>query len=510
VANRLKMAEVSAISTLLERGWSQRQIARTLGIDRGTVSRYTRLRDGGSKAANAPPGSDDSKPANAPPGSLGRSSQCAPLQPTIQAKLEVGLSARRIYQDLVCEHGFQGSYYSVRRFVHRLTCRTPLPFRRMECAPGEEAQVDFGSGAPVLRADGKRRRPHVLRVVLSHSRKGYSEVVERQTTENFIRCLENAFWHFGGVPKTLVIDNLKAAVTKADWFDPELNPKIQSFSEHYGTVILPTKVRTPRHKGKIERGIGYVQDNALKGHEFTSLEHQNRHLLDWEVRVADTRIHGTTQRQVRKVFEEVERPALLPMPRERFPCFTEARRKVHRDAHVEVVRAYYSVPPEYVGRVVWARWDTHTVRVFNLHMEQIALHVRRERGHFSTNPLHLASEKISSVEQGAAYWLTQAARIGPHSRRWAEAMVQQRGVQGLRPLIGLVGLVKRHSQKVLEQACEVAHSHGAYHLRTIRQLIKHLAPKQQVFEFADTHPIIRSLTDYEEVVQEVIAKEIYG
>lgn len=97
----------------------------------------------------------------------------------------------------------------------------------------------------------------------------------RQTTDEFIRCLENAFWHFGGVPQTLVLDNLRAAVSKADWFDPEINPKVQSFCEHYGIVPLPTKPRMPRHKGKVERGIGYVQDNGLKGRRFTSLEAEN-------------------------------------------------------------------------------------------------------------------------------------------------------------------------------------------------------------------------------------------
>ncbi|MHB1038150.1 MAG: DDE-type integrase/transposase/recombinase [Pirellulales bacterium] len=103
----------------------------------------------------------------------------------------------------------------------------------------------------------KRRRTQVFRIVLNFSRKGYSEAVYRQTTEDFIRCIENAFWHFSGVPKVLVIDNLKAAVTKPDWHDPELNPKIQSFCEHYGVTILPTKPRTPRHKGKVENSVGW-------------------------------------------------------------------------------------------------------------------------------------------------------------------------------------------------------------------------------------------------------------
>ncbi len=137
----------------------------------------------------------------------------------------------------------------------------------MECCPGEEVQVDFGQGAFIVDGDGdgKRRRPHVFRMVLSHSRKGYSEVVLRQTTDAFLMCLENAFWHFGGVPRRIVLDNLKAAVLHADWFDPELHPKMQAFADHYGCVFLPTKPRMPRHKGKVERGVDYVQENALKG-----------------------------------------------------------------------------------------------------------------------------------------------------------------------------------------------------------------------------------------------------
>ncbi len=197
------------------------------------------------------------EPARVITGGPSSRSRCEPFHQIILGKLEQGLSAQRIWQDLR-EHGFADGYQSVQRFIRHLEASQPLPFRRMECAPGDQAQVDFGTGAPVIIPAGdilpagvktRRRKTHVFRIVLSHSRKGYSEVVYRQTAEQFIRCLENAFWNFGGVPKTLVIDNLKAAVTQADWFDPELTPKIQSFCQHYGTVVLPTKPRTPRHKG---------------------------------------------------------------------------------------------------------------------------------------------------------------------------------------------------------------------------------------------------------------------
>ena len=417
------------------------------------------------------------------------------------------MSRQRIWQDLKTEHAFEGSYDSVKRFARRLQTDGALPFRRMECAAGEEAQIDFGTGAPIVMPNGKRRRSHVLRVVLSHSRKAYSEVVFRQTTEQFIRCIENAFCHFGGVPKTLVIDNLKAAVTKADWFDPEINPKMLAFCAHYDTTVLPTKPYTPRHKGKVERGVDYVQNNALKGKSFKSLSEQNEYLLRWETTVADTRIHGTTRRQVQKAFEESERAALLPLPVARFPFFEEVERKVNRDGHVEVDKSYYSAPPEYLTRTVWVRWDSRVVRIFNRRMEQIAFHVKREPGRFSTQSQHIAERKRSGIEKGAVYQLNKARLIGTETGRWAEQMIHQRGIEGVRVLMGLLNLAHRHSSESIEQACALAASHGAYRLRTIRELLKRQGDKQERFEFLDEHPIIRPLTDYGKLVHTAFGKE---
>jgi hypothetical protein len=344
----------------------------------------------------------------------------------------------------------------------------------------------------------------VLRVVLSFSRKGYSEAVWRQSTDDFIRCLENAFWSWGGVPRTLVIDNLRAAVSKPDWFDPELNPKIQAFCRHYGVAILPTKPYMPRHKGKIENGVDYVQENGLRGHQFTSLEAENAHLLNWETTVADTRIHGTTRQQVGKMFSEVEKPALLPLPAERFPFFHESKRIVHRDGHVEVEKAYYSVPVEYLGHEVWVRWDGRLVRIFNLRMEQIALHVQQEAGRFSTSAQHIVREKTSMLEKGATWLLNKASCIGPHSAAWAQAMLKERGIEGVRVLMGLIHLGGQHACCDVERACEIALSHGAFHLRTLRALIQRPGGEQQQFGFVDEHPIIRSLTEYGQVVRAAI------
>jgi transposase len=547
MANILKMAKIQSIRQLHAANWSQRRIARELELDRGTVARYLQSAPANPKAAIPPAGSgganaatisplpdplqpstdetdgaDSAAASNAaiPPSGLplgnveplvaapscraGRPNQCQPLRELILAKLNGQLSAQRIWQDLKAEHNFAGSYDSVKRFVRQLGAATPLPFRRMECAAGEEAQVDFGTGAPIFTAEGKRRKTYVFRIVLSHSRKAYSEATFTQTTEDFIRCLENAFAHFGGVSKTLVIDNLKAAVAHPDWFDPELTPKMQSFCRHYGTTILPTKPYMPRHKGKVESGVKYVKNNSLKGRTFKSLEEENRHLARWEETVADTRIHGTTKRQVRQLFENVERAALQPLPVERFPFFHEGRRKVNRDGHVEVAKAYYSTPTEYLGREVWARWDMRLVRLFNHRWEQIAIHVRHEQGRFSTHAGHIAREKINGLEKGVAYLLSKVSAIGDKSHQWADAMVGVRGIPGTRVLQGLLALTKKHSSQSLEKACEIALAHGCWQLKTIRRLAGREVAKQEPLPFLDEHPLIRPLDDYAAVVARAI------
>jgi len=527
MANRIKMDNIHAIKILHQKNWPERKIARELGIHRLTVRRYLRPEpqagEDNSKCTKAPPGSGGppgSKCTKAITGSADTlpavsqnicptRSACEPYRAIIEKKLAKGLTGQRIYQELVIERGFSHKYHSVRRYIRKLDKTSPLPFRRLECLAGEESQVDFGTGAWVVTADGKRRRTHVFRIVLSHSRKGYSEVVYRQTTEAFIRCLENAFWYFGGVTQTTVIDNLKAGVIKADWYDPELNPKLRSFAEHYGTVILPTKSYTPRHKGKIESGVNYVQSNALKGKKFSSLAEQNDYLLSWEQNVADTRIHGTTRKQVAKLFEDNERDALQPLPSLRFPLFEEGQRSVHRDGHVEVAKSYYSVPPEYMGRRLWVRWDGRLVRIFNDSMHQIAVHAQVEPGKFRTEDTHIHAKKFSKVELGVDHLLRRVSLIGQHTERWAKAMIEHRGIEGVRVLVGLESLAKSYSDKQIERACELALSYEVYRLKPIRELLKsEKAKPQESFEFMKEHEIIRDMQTYGEVVRRGIIEPL--
>jgi transposase len=491
MANRIQVGVSNTIVTLYQQGWRKLRIAQALDVDVKTVRRHIRVAGNSLVVPAGTEAAGRSTSLVVPPGAGGRASQCAPHRADIERALDEGLSAQRIYQDLVTAGGFAGSYDAVKRFVRRLRGQAPERFQRFECAPGEEAQVDFGRGAPLMDADGRRQKTWVFRIVLSHSRKAYGEAVLRQTTEHFIRSLENAFRYWGGVPQQLVIDNLRAAVSRADWYEPELNPKVAEFCRHYGMVILPARPRHPRDKGKVESSVKYVKNNALKGRVFGSLAEQNRHLLDWEQQVADRRIHGTTRQQVARRFEQ-ERPRLGPLPPTLFPGFQEARRCVHRDGFVEVGRAYYEVPEEYLRREVWVRWDGRTVRVFNDRWQQIAVHAQAERGRFCRlNPLATGRRAECSET-----WLrNEALRLGPHCGAWAEAVLRQRGVEGIRPLLGLLALGRRHAAATLERACAQALAGGAYRLRDVK-LRLHQPETETTPSFLEAHPLIREMAEY--------------
>lgn len=506
---QLGMDKSLAIKQLRQQGLSQRAIATTLGVSRGAVIRH--LAELVSNDAKAPTGSESPNSTKAPTGSDTSStssptsrSKCEPFREVILEMLERGLDSQRIFQDLQSEHGYAGKYWSVHRFVRSLGNDQPLPFRRMEVEAGYELQVDFGAGKPCKDHTGAMRKTYIFRAVLSHSRKGYTEAITRLTTENFIRCLENAFWKLGGVPKTVVFDNAKCAVLKADWYDPILHPKILEFCKHYDFAFLPTRPATPRHKGKVERGVDYVQENALKGKTFDTLQQQNEHLEHWEKTIADTRIHGTTKKQVSQAFA-TEKPFLGPLRSDRFPFYNEEKRRVTRDGHVAVQGAFYSVDPEYLGYDVWVRWNSQVVRILNHRMEQIALHCTLDRGRFSTHAEHIDPRKTHGIERGVEYLLKKVRFLGVCATRWAESAIAERGVMGSRTIQGLLSLCQKYEASQIDRACDVAWRSQAFSYRVIKNLLeKEAQAVQATMEFMEEHPMIRPMSEYGGFVKQSI------
>jgi hypothetical protein len=332
--------------------------------------------------------------------------------------------------------------------------------------------------------------------------KAYSEAVFHQTTENLIRCLENAFRAFGGASKIVNLDNLRAAVQNADWCDPELNPKLMAFCRHYGCALLPCRPYTPEHKGKTENGIRYLKGNALRGRHFSGLSEENQFLRHWEKTVADVRIHGTTRKQVAALFAQ-EQKALLPLPPDLFPCFQEGQRTVHRDSYVEVDKAYYTVPPEYIGQQVWVRWDSREVRLFNQRWEQIKLHAHLPPGQFD-KVLGLGGGH-GPLERQQDYWLKRAEELGQPAGQWSRGVLERKGPIGLRSIMGLIGLTEQHAFKTVNDACASALSRGAWRLRDVKALLEQRQREIQThLDFAQSHPLIRNLAEYGLFIQSKI------
>ena len=504
--NRKGVAVQESIRTLWQAGWSRRKIARELGINRETANKYVKIFENQPKV---PTGSEEQNQPELPSGlipdirpqltvKIGSKSRskCESYRDIIEEKLEQGLEGIRIHYDLTMDHGFDGAYDSVKRFIKKLRADDSLPFRRIETPYGHELQVDYGTTYSVLNEKGNKRKTHILRVVLSGSRAAYCEAMYRQDTESFIRAIENAFRYFGGVTETVVVDNLKAAVIKADPYEPELNPKIISFAEHYNISILPTKPYTPEHKGKVESSVKYVKNNALKGRVFNSLQELNKFLLNWKRTVADTRIHGTTKQQVKVAFEK-EKPFLKSLPEQLFPYFEEGERKVQRDGFIEIKGAYYSVPAEYLRRHVWVRYNKKFVRIFNQHMHLITTHIRVERGRFRSKDNHIPKEKRNRIEKGEDYLLKDIKIIGSDALKWSKNMLKVKSIEGLRTLPGLLDLCKKHHFDSVNKACKSANEAGQYRLKDIKKQLN-MDEEQLTFQFQEKHELIRDLKEYKQ------------
>ena len=422
MSNRINMLVKGHLMEMFNLGWSDRKINSITGIHRLTIARYRKesrtigkhaldiadqevfipkVRDSADQRTIR---DSQSVPFEVPtdkvvhfevPTDSDISDQKPPISKNgasvyhlmIQEKMTLGQNARSIYQDLVIEQGYSGSYDSVKRYIRKLRNRYPKLYARIETAPGEEGQVDFGEGAPTLK-NGRYCKPWLFVMTLSYSRKSYEEVVWSQDVETFIRCHEHAFTHFGGVPKVIKIDNLKSGVLHAHLYEPELNPHYYAFSQHYQFVILPCKVATPQHKGKVESGVKYVQNNALKGKEFAELEDQSAYLRHWNKTWASTRIPiwiGTTKRQVNVMYQE-EITSLKPLPETSFPFFKVGERKVSTmDSHIEVAGAYYPVPPQYMGQKVIVHYNQQWVKIYS-HHQLIQRLSAIPKGHFHPVP----------------------------------------------------------------------------------------------------------------------------
>lgn len=489
--NELRMSERTKIIGLLSKGFTQRQIERETGHRRETIARI------GREAGLLPPKCTasgevptDSKAAKVATGSRRSRSSCEPFRDIIEAELAKGCHGVSIYQHLVEHCGYDGAYNAVKRFVGKLRPNEPKVSCRFETPAGQEAQVDFGEGAPTLHPrTGKYRRPRLFVMTLGMSRYYFPKTVWTSSKQTWCELHEDAFAYYGGATVIVRQDNLKEGVIDPDIYDPELNALYAAMLAHYGVIGFPCRPYAPDLKGKVESGIHHVQ-RALKGKKFESTDEQNEWLLRWNANWAATRIHGTTKRQVRAMFEE-ERPHLLPLPPTRFEYYDIAERRVHLDGHIEVQAAYYSVPPRYVGAKVIVHIGRLWLRILDPQTHQlIREHAVTGRGQRRTIAADLPKQTPLKVLDLVA----RIAEFGPHCGAFARAVENERGILAARTLFGVIDLIRRYGPESVERACVFAVAAGTWRLRFLRTYLMHHRPTSLTAE----HRIIPLIDTYQQ------------
>jgi len=290
-------------------------------------------------------------------------------------------------------------------------------------------------------------------------------------------------------------------VLTPDIYDPALNPLYRDVLAHYGVVALPCRVGDPDRKGKVESAIGHTQA-ALKGLRFEQLDAAQAYLDRWDARWADTRIHGTTKRQVAAMFAE-ERPALRPLPVEPFRYYQFGTRTVHLDGCVEVDYAYYGAPPGWLGSEVAVQWNASHVRLLDPGTGQLLREHRRQaaRGRHAIHP----DDRPPRTPPTTVTLLAQAARAGTHIGPLCAAIHRRDGELGVRRILGVLGLVKKHGAPIVDVACAAALECAVADYRFVRRYLERHPAVPLTLRQVD--PLIRELTHYRDVIAQKTQEE---
>jgi transposase len=454
---RLHMNYLRDVIYRLRCGESERRIARDVGISRITVAKYRvwAAGQGYLDAAAAMP--EDTKlaqtlgPTPRPPRVA---SSVEPFREVVTNLLDQQVEMTAIFQRLQESYGYTGSYSAVRRFVQRLRPDEPRAVVRVHTAPGEELQVDFGRVGQLFDpATGRLRLAYVFVATLSYSRHQYAELVFDQKLPTWIALHRHAFESFGGVPRRIVVDNLKAAVLQALVHDPVLGEAYRRMAQHYGFVISPTRPYAPQHKGKVENGIHYVQRNFMAGQEFADIGAANQRLKTWVQERAGARQHGTTHQPPLLLFRSYEQGALLPLPQEPFTLCEVKPVTVHPDCHVVIAGSFYSVPYAYVGQTLDAYVSERVVELFH-GQELVATHARsQEAGRWHTRLEHYPVHKAAYLQRTPEMCRQIAARLGPATSQVVATLLADRPLDRLRSVQAILRLEERVGAERLEAAC---------------------------------------------------------
>jgi transposase len=490
MANRSKEAmDIREMIRMMRKNISHRQIAQMMKCSRNTVNRYAKLAAAqGWLAGDLPSLAQINQTLKQQKEKTGTTqvSKAAHYHDLIVKLRAQKVEVAALYDILDEKHGYAGSYSSLWRYIKKLEPDTPEVVARVEVKPGSEAQVDFGAAGRLRDpVTGQVRQAWLFVMTLSWSRHMYVEFVFDQSVATWLRCHQHAFEFFGGVPEKIIPDNLKAAIVKNCWTEPQAQRAYRDCALHYGFLIAPHRPRKPEHKGKVESGVHYakrrLRPGKLKDQPVLPLDEANRKAEVWVLTKAGQRQHGTTKQRPLEQFAQVEQACLQALPATRYDPGVWKQVKLHRDCHVVFEKAYYSAPYAYVGQTVWVRGGLQNIQIYNNEHELLALHSRAPQAGARVTLLeHYPEEKRAGLRLTRQNAQAQADALGPATSQIVHALLAHRPEDRLRTAGRLLKLQEHFSTARLEAACQRALDYGTPTYTTVKTILeKELDPAPQ-------------------------------
>ena len=386
-----------------------------------------------------------------------------------------GLRLSKVHR-LLAREGVEVAYSSLHRFAVKYCGfwdHRRVTVRVAESEPGGVAEVDFGRLGLVPDPErGGNRVVHALIVTLVQSRHQYVHVTHSQKLEDLIGGIEDAFAFFAGVPRRLILDNLRAAITKPDVYDPLFRRTFEEYATYRGFVIDAARVRHPKGKPHVERNVSYVRDSFFRGERWLNLEHVQREAILWCRNTAGTRRHGTTRERPLAVFENIERALLLPLTKDRFDPPQWGKYKVHPDHHISFSKALYSVPTRYIGQTVWVRGDRTLVRIY-VGGKLIKTHQRKPPGGRSTDYDDYPQALAPYARRDPDRMIREAKQHGTHLGSFMEALLAGSFPWAkLRQAQKLQRLGHKYGWRRLDQACRRALAFELINVKRVEQILR--------------------------------------
>jgi len=424
-----------------------------------------------------------------------------------------GMKPKTAFKVLCGRHDLTGkvSYTSFKRFVrsNQLVLNVKEITCRIETDPGDELQVDYCKAGMLYDQVEKRMRTVYSFIgTLSFSRHKFVEFVFRQDQQSFVSSHVKAFNYFGGVPKRIVLDNLKAGVITPDLYDPRFNRAYSEMAEHYNTFLDPARVRSPKDKGKVERDVQTVRE---KFKELTALyptitlAELNQRTLEWLRDDYGLTKHGTTHQMPYKVFQDEELPKLIPLPRDPFEAAFWKEAMVHPDCYIQVKKKSYSVPYQYAGKKVWVKVSNDIVQVY-FNEQLIKEHLVLTKGYRKTDLIDFPDNLAAAVDKGLPHYLqNEAAKIGVSFHDLVRTILTPHAFMNTRRAQGIIAVAKKYSPQIIEQAASylissVRSDHGSkqipyfsakYFQASIEKLLKLQNEPQQLQISEETQSFVR-------------------